>query len=101
MAIKHNAHIFLVFATFGKSAKNKWKPYMYTSRDNAEKYNPEADIVEYSPFYSGSWERIGKDYVECKHCGTLYSITDDVNAGSNKWKFCPACGSQNIWVNEV
>ena len=44
MAIKHKAHIFLAFTTFGKATKNKWKPYMYTSRENAEKYNPEYHI---------------------------------------------------------
>ncbi len=100
MAIKFGDHFFLAFGTYYKTMKNKGNPYLYTSRENAEKYNPDADIVEYAPFHSGTWERIGQNYVECKHCGTLFSTTDDVNAGSNKWRFCPACGSQNNEVNK-
>ena len=98
MVVKFGNHIFISFGADGKALNNKGHTYLYTSRVKAEHKQPDADIVEYAPFHTGAWEQIGKDYVECKHCGTLFSKTDDVNAGSNKWKFCPACGSQNIGV---
>jgi hypothetical protein len=98
MAIKFGDHFFITFGHGGKALKNNGHTYLYTSRAKAEHKQIGADVVEYAPFHTGSWERIGADYVECKHCGTLFSKTDDVNAGSNKWRYCPWCGSNNIEV---
>lgn len=101
MVIKFGDHFFITFGHDGKALNNKGHTYLYTSRVKAEHKQPDANVLEYAPFNRGAWERIGSNRVECKHCGTLYSITNDLNAGSDKWRFCPACGSQNIGVKNV